>query len=53
MNGKDDKMGELEEAILHNLESLGMIYYNDKLQVVKKKNGDLKIKPKGWDNEEK
>lgn len=25
MNGKDDGMGELEEALLHHLESLGML----------------------------
>ena len=52
MNGKDDGMGELEEALLHTMEVLGRVYYNDKLQVVKKKNGDLKIKPKGWEPED-
>ena len=26
MNGKDDGMGELEEALLHTVESLGMFY---------------------------
>ena len=32
MNGKDNGCGELEEAILHHLESLGMLspeYYTD------------------------
>lgn len=52
MNGKDNGMGELEEALLHTMESLGMVYYNDKLQIVKRKNGDLKIKPKGWEPED-
>jgi hypothetical protein len=51
MNGKDNGYGELEEALLHHMESLGMVYYNNKLQIVKRKNGDLKIKPKGWEPE--
>jgi hypothetical protein len=46
MNGKDDGMGELEEALLHSMEVLGMIpkkYVNSKAV---KEFGDI-IKEKG------
>ena len=34
MNGKDNGYGELEEAILHHLESLGMLPPPDKTDVI-------------------
>lgn len=46
MNGKDDGMGELEEAILHHLESLGMLY------CPVEDLGDFQLRtPKGWESE--
>ena len=47
MNGKDNGEGELEEAILNHLESLGMFY--SPVEDL----GDFQLRtPKGWEPED-
>jgi hypothetical protein len=46
MNGKDNGCGELEEALLHTMESLGMFYCPKP-----KDGGNLRV-PRGWEPED-
>ena len=47
MNGKDNGYGELEEAILHHLEGLGMFY------CPVEDLGEFQLRtPKGWEPED-
>jgi hypothetical protein len=47
MNGKDNGCGELEEALLHTMESLGMFY------CPVEDLGEFQLRvPRGWESED-
>lgn len=54
MNGKDDGMGELEEALLHTVESIGMLppANEGSIKIEEGEDGQLFIPIWRWEEEE-
>jgi len=51
MNGKDDGMGELEEALLHTVESIGMLPPPDYTETYYSGDEPGGYNPNSWEDE--